>query len=321
MNHVILEVDNLHLSFKTYEGIAKVLDGISFNVRKGEIFGIVGESGSGKSVTALTIIGLLPSNAVIEQGEIIFEGKNILGNPKYYNGIRGREINMIFQNPLSSLNPVYKVKDQMINVITHHLKMDKHEAYDYALDLLKKVELPDPERVMNSYPFELSGGMAQRVMIAMSISTQPKLLIADEPTTALDVTIQAQILKLLKRLRDELNLTVILITHDLSVISYMCDRMAVFYAGQVMEIGPTEKVLMNPNNPYTKALMKALPNPELRGKKLPYIIGEVPSLVKPPAGCRFHPRCSERLDVCSDEKPKLIQVSEGHYSACWLNRS
>ena len=319
MNDVLLQVEDLYLSFKTYEGIAKVLDGIKFHVNMGEIFGIVGESGSGKSVTALTIMGLLPPNAVIERGEIIFDGKNLLGNSHIYKEVRGKEMNMIFQNPSSALNPVYKVKDQMLNVITYHLGMEKDEAYEYAIDLLKKVELPDPDRVMSSYPFELSGGMAQRVMIAMAISTKPKLLIADEPTTALDVTIQAQILKLLKRLRQELKLTIIIITHDLSVISYMCDRMAVFYAGQVMELGPVKKILIEPNNPYTKALMEAIPNPEYKGKPLPYIKGEVPSLVNPPPGCRFHTRCKYMMPICKEKKPNLIKLEEEHYSACWLN--
>ncbi len=319
MSNTMLKVEDLYLSFKTYEGIAKVLDGINFEVNKGEIFGIVGESGSGKSVTALTIMGLLPPNAVLEKGKVIFNGIDLISNKNAYKRIRGKEINMIFQNPSSSLNPVFKVKDQMLNVIMYHLGMEKEEAYDYAIDLLKKVELPDPDRVMESYPFELSGGMAQRVMIAMAISTKPKLLIADEPTTALDVTIQAQILKLLKRLRSELKLTIILITHDLSVVSYMCDRMAVFYAGQVMEIGPVKDVLMEPNNPYTKALMEAIPNPEYKGKPLPYIKGEVPSLVNPPTGCRFHPRCKYAMNICKEAKPKLVEVGEHHYSACWLN--
>ncbi len=319
MGDTILKVEDLYLSFKTYEGIAKVLDGISFDINKGEIFGIVGESGSGKSVTALTIMGLLPPNAVLEKGKIVFNGTDLISNKNVYKRIRGKEINMIFQNPSSSLNPVFKVKDQMLNVIMYHLGMEKEEAYDYAIDLLKKVELPDPDRVMDSYPFELSGGMAQRVMIAMAISTKPKLLIADEPTTALDVTIQAQILKLLKRLRSELKLTIILITHDLSVVSYMCDRMAVFYAGQVMEIGSVKDVLMEPNNPYTKALMEAIPNPEYKGKPLPYIRGEVPSLVNPPSGCRFHTRCKYTMEKCKKAKPNLVKVGENHYSACWLN--
>jgi len=319
LKDVLLSVEDLYLDFKTYEGIAKVLDGITFEVRKGEIFGIVGESGSGKSVTALSIMGLLPRNAIIRGGRIIFEGKNLLEDKSIYNRIRGKEITMIFQNPSSSLNPVFKVKDQMLNIIAHHLGYQEDEAYEYALDLLKKVELPDPERVLGSYPFELSGGMAQRVMIAMAISTKPKLLIADEPTTALDVTIQAQILNLLKRLNRDLNLTIIIITHDLGVISYMCDKVAVFYAGQVMEIGKVEEILLEPNHPYTKALLKAIPDPKWRGKSLPYIAGDVPILINPPTGCRFNPRCEYRKPICSEKKPKLIELNSGHLSACWLN--
>ncbi len=313
----ILRVEDLTVNFITYEGWVKVLDDISFSVKRGEVFGIVGESGSGKSVTAKAILGILPVNAVIKKGKIFYNGINLLLNPKKHNEIKGKEITIILQNPLSALNPLFKIRDQLINIIKYRLGIGGDEAESYIKGLLKKVELPDPERILNSYPYELSGGMAQRVMIGMAISTKPKLLIADEPTTALDVTIQAQILNLLKKLNRELGLTIIIITHDFSIISYLCDRVMVLYAGQIMEISPLKEILLNPVHPYTRELIKSVPRPEYRGRELPYIEGDVPSLLDPPNGCRFHPRCKIKSDICTKNKPILKKIGKDHYVACW----
>ncbi len=320
MEDVILSVENLTVDFYTYEGVLHVLDDVNFKIRRGEIFGLVGESGCGKSVTSRLIMGLVASNARIKSGKILFNGRDILKmSEDELNRIRGREISMIFQNPIGSLNPVFKVKDQMVNVIMNHQEVDKETALEKALKLLKLVNMPDPERVLDSYPFELSGGMAQRVMIAMAISSKPKLLIADEPTTALDVTIQAQILKLIKELQEKLGMSVLFITHDLGVVAQLCDRMGVMYAGSVVAYGSTYNILKNPKHPYTMGLMGAIPRPEQKGKPLPSIKGSVPNYLDPPKGCRFHPRCQYTMEICKREKPRMVKVGENHYVACWLH--
>ncbi len=319
MGDVILSVENLTVDFYTYEGVLHVLDGVNFQIKKGEIFGVVGESGCGKSVTSRLIMGLIASNAHIKSGKIIFNGKNILSmSEDELNAIRGKDISMIFQNPIGSLNPVFKVKDQMANVIMHNQGVDKETALDKALKLLKLVNMPDPERVLESYPFELSGGMAQRVMIAMAISSRPKLLIADEPTTALDVTIQAQILKLIKDLQERLGMSVLFITHDLGVVAQLCDRIGVMYAGHIVAYGSTYSILKDPKHPYTVGLMGAIPKPEHKGKKLPSIKGTVPNYLDPPNGCRFHPRCEYAMEICKEKKPEMVKVGKDHYVACWL---
>jgi len=319
MGEIILSVENLTVDFYTYEGVLHVLDDVNFQIRRGEIFGLVGESGCGKSVTSRLVMGLIASNAHIRSGRILFNGKDILKmSEDELNNIRGKEISMIFQNPIGSLNPVFKVKEQMANVIMSNQGVDKDTAIDKALKLLKLVNMPDPERVLEAYPFELSGGMAQRVMIAMAISSKPKLLIADEPTTALDVTIQAQILKLIKELQEKLGMSVLFITHDLGVVAQLCDRIGVMYAGSIVAYGSTYNILKNPKHPYTKGLMGAIPRPEYKGKPLPSIKGSVPNYLDPPKGCRFHPRCSYAMEICSKEKPKMIPVGKEHYVACWL---
>lgn len=316
---IILSVENLSVDFYTFEGILHVLDGVSFKVRRGEIFGLVGETGCGKSVTSKLILGMIANNARIKSGKIIFNNKDILKmSEKELNEIRGRDISMIFQNPLGSLNPLFKIKDQMINVIVTNLKVDKETALERAFKYLKLVEMPDPERVLNSYPFELSGGMAQRVMIAMALSVEPKLLIADEPTTALDVTIQAQILQLLKKLQEKLGVSILFITHDLSVVAQICDRVGVMYAGNVVAYGDVYDIMKHPKHPYTIGLMRAIPNPENKGKPIPRIKGSVPNYLNPPKGCRFHPRCEYAMEICKKEKPKLFAVGKNHYVACWL---
>ena len=319
MEDVILSVEKLTVDFYTYEGVLHVLDDVNFQIKRGEIFGVVGESGCGKSVTSRLIMGLVASNAHIKSGRIIFNGKNILKmSEEELNKIRGKEISMIFQNPIGSLNPVFKVKDQMINVIMNNQRVDKETALDKAFKLLKIVNMPDPERVLESYPFELSGGMAQRVMIAMAISSKPKLLIADEPTTALDVTIQAQILKLIKELQEKLGMSVLFITHDLGVVAQLCDRIGVMYAGSVVAYGSTYNILKDPKHPYTLGLMGAIPRHEYKGKPLPSIEGSVPNYLDPPTGCRFHPRCKYAMDICKKEKPRMVKVGENHHVACWL---
>ena len=319
-NDVLLSVRDLVIHFVTYDGIVKALDGVSFDIYRGEVFGLIGETGCGKTVTSLSILGLLPENARIISGKIFFKGENLLENPDKLKGIRGKGISMIFQDPATSLNPLYTVGNQITKVILTHQNVSKEEAKKKAIDLLKSVGLPDPERIMNFYPFELSGGMQQRVMIAIALSSNPDLLIADEPTSALDVTIQAQILDLLKKIRDERNISILFITHNFGIVAEMCDRIGVMYAGTVVEIGSVENILGNPMHPYTKGLLASIPMPGRRGQKLAIIRGTVPSLLDPPPGCRFHPRCPNAMDICRKEKPESVEVEDGHFVACHLFR-
>ncbi len=319
-NDVLLSVRDLVIHFVTYDGIVKALDGVSFDIYRGEVFGLIGETGCGKTVTSLSILGLLPENARIISGKIFFKGENLLENPDKLKGIRGKGISMIFQDPATSLNPLYTVGNQITKVILTHQNVSKEEAKKKAIDLLKSVGLPDPERIMKFYPFELSGGMQQRVMIAIALSSNPDLLIADEPTSALDVTIQAQILDLLKKIRDERNISILFITHNFGIVAEMCDRIGVMYAGTVVEIGSVENILGNPMHPYTKGLLASIPMPGRRGQKLAIIRGTVPSLLDPPPGCRFHPRCPNAMDICRKEKPESVEVEDGHFVACHLFR-
>lgn len=319
-NDVLLSVRDLVIHFVTYDGIVKALDGVSFDIYRGEVFGLIGETGCGKTVTSLSILGLLPENARIISGKIFFKGENLLENPDKLKGIRGKGISMIFQDPATSLNPLYTVGDQIIKVILTHQNVSKEKAKKKAIDLLKSVGLPDSERIMKFYPFELSGGMQQRVMIAIALSSNPDLVIADEPTSALDVTIQAQILDLLKKIRDERNISILFITHNFGIVAEMCDRIGVMYAGTIAEIGSVENVLGNPMHPYTKDLLASIPMPGRRGQKLAIIKGTVPSLLDPPPGCRFHPRCPYAMNICQKEKPESIEVEDGHFVACHLYR-
>ncbi|ASJ15026.1 ABC transporter ATP-binding protein [Thermococcus radiotolerans] len=313
----VLEIRDLYINFRTMWGVAKVLNGVSFEINDGEIFGLVGETGCGKSVTALSVLRLLPSNAQIS-GQIIFKGENLLEkSEEEMRKLRGKEISIIFQDPMTSLNPLFKIGDQMVDIITLHEGLSKEEALEHARNLIKSVGLSDPERILNSYPHELSGGMRQRIMIAMALSSNPSLLIADEPTTALDVTIQKQILKLILDLRDRYSFSVLLITHDLGVVAEVCDRVGVMYAGNIVEIAPTEELFENPLHPYTQGLLSVVPDPRTK-KPLKPLRGSVPSLLNPPSGCRFHPRCDYAKDVCSRVKPELIERSPGHFVACHL---
>jgi peptide/nickel transport system ATP-binding protein len=314
----LLSIRNLRIEFKTARGIHRALDDVSFDVKRGEIFGVVGETGCGKTITGLSILRLLPKSARV-QGEILFEGKDLLElSPTEMNTVRGRHISMIFQDPTSSLNPVFTIGEQVTRVIRQHLKLDLNAARGQAEEILAAVGLADVKREMASYPHQLSGGQQQRVMIAMALACRPSLLIADEPTTALDVTIQAQILKLLRDLQKEFGLSIILITHNLGVVAQTCERMVVLYAGNVVELSPTYFVYEHPHHPYTKGLLNAIPRPGSRGKKMAAIPGTIPANPAGLIGCAFAPRCASAFERCFQKTPPLSPVGESHESACFL---
>jgi len=318
-NNGLLGVRDLYLEFRTSRGILKALTGVSFDVQKGEIFGLVGETGCGKTVTGLSILRLLPRSARISRGQVIFDGEDLLQlSKKEMEKVRGGKIAMIFQDPSSSLNPVFTIGSQIERVIHQHLTMSNTDAREHAAKMLAAVGLPDVKRILSSYPHQLSGGMQQRVMIAMALSCRPRLLIADEPTTALDVTIQAQILHLLRDLQQKMEFSVILITHNLGVVAQTCDRLAVLYAGRVAETGSTRDIFNNPQHPYTRGLMNAIPRPGSRGKKMSAILGTVPSNPGQIVGCAFSPRCEFSFERCTLESPELFDVKENHKSACFL---
>ncbi len=317
----LLEVKDLQTQFRTREGPVQAVNGISFEMNEGEAVGIVGESGSGKSVTALSILRLLPMPpAQIVDGSVYFQDQDLVGlSESEMRNIRGGQISMIFQDPISSLNPVMRIQDQIMEPLQLHLGLSKAEALSRTRSLLEAVGIPDAERRMRGYPHQFSGGMRQRVMIAIAISTNPKLLIADEPTTALDVTIQAQILELLARLRRDLNTSLILITHDLGVVAGVTDRILVMYAGHIAERAPTEELFDNPRHPYTLGLLGAVPRLDAeRGSELVTIPGSPPDLLHPPQGCPFQPRCPFRIDKCVTYPPDL-KVGRDHLSACWVD--
>jgi oligopeptide/dipeptide ABC transporter ATP-binding protein len=320
VSEVLLSVEDLHVRFETYAGAVRAVNGMSFDVREGEIFGLVGESGCGKTVTGFSVLRMVPHPGEIVRGRILFDGENLLEKSRAeMRRIRGGRIAMIFQDPEASLNPVFSIGNQATRVVRHHLDVDDQEAREAVLRMFENVGLPDPARVLETYPHELSGGMKQRVMTAMALSTGAELLIADEPTTALDVTIQAQILALFNRLREEMGISILLITHDLGVVAETCDRVAVAYAGSVVEMGSTEDVLYEMKHPYTQGLLAALPLPTDRGQSLASIAGSVPDGIHLPSGCPFHPRCPRVMDVCSGEAPPLVPVGrEGHVAACYL---
>jgi oligopeptide transport system ATP-binding protein len=317
----LLEVKDLTTQFRTREGPVQAVNGISFTVNEGEAVGIVGESGSGKSVTALSLLRLLPMPpAQIVDGAVLFQDQDLVDlNEAEMRSIRGGKISMIFQDPISSLNPVMRIQDQIMEPLQLHLGLSKAEARARARRLLEAVGIPDAERRMRGHPHQFSGGMRQRVMIAIAIATNPKLLIADEPTTALDVTIQAQILELLARLRRDLNTSLILITHDLGVVAGVTDRILVMYAGHIAERAPTEEIFDNPRHPYTLGLLGAVPRLDAeRGSDLVTIPGSPPDLLHPPKGCPFQPRCPFKIDKCAAYPPDL-KVGRDHYSACWVD--
>ena len=314
----LLSVKNLKVNFYTSAGTVKAVDGISFEIAKKEIFALVGESGCGKSTTALAIMRLIPYPGKITEGSIAFENKNLLNaSEDEMAKIRGKKISMIFQNPLTSLNPVYRVGNQVAEAIVLD-NIPKKAAWNKVIELFKGVKIPDAEERVYSYPHELSGGMRQRVMIGMMISREPSLIIADEPTTALDVTIQAQIIKLLSELRDTLETSILLITHDFGVVAELADRIAVMYAGKIVEMGDVYQIFENPLHPYTGMLIDALPRITKREGRLKEIPGSVPNLVNPPLGCRFHPRCPLKKEICNIKEPSLVEIEKGHFVACHL---
>jgi oligopeptide transport system ATP-binding protein len=318
-NGTILSVNDLRTYFQTDDGVVKAVDGISFELKKGETLGIVGESGSGKSVTNLSVIRLIPEPpGKIVSGKIIFDGRDIMGlTSEEVRKIRGKRIAMIFQDPMTSLNPFLKISRQLGEITELHLGHSRSQSRAHAIQMLEMVGIPDAKNRVDDYPHEFSGGMRQRVMIAMALSCEPELLIADEPTTALDVTIQAQILELIKKLKDELGTSVILITHDLGVVAGMTDNIIVMYAGKVFEQAPTRELFAAPGNPYTKGLLRSVPDPaHEEGQPLYQIPGLPPDVAHLPSGCPFAPRCEYAKDICREEYPPFVQINESHSSLC-----
>lgn len=319
MNAILLEVRNLKTVFNTEDGVVTALNNISFHMDRGETVGLVGESGCGKSVTALSIMRILPFNGSIQEGSILFAGENLVKkSAREMREIRGNEISMIFQEPMTSLNPVYTAGNQLVETIRRHQKLDKKKSLEIAVEALRSVGIPAPERRVREYPHELSGGMCQRVMIAMALACRPKLLIADEPTTALDVTIQAQILEILKDLKKKSDMSMMLITHDLGVVAEMCDRLIVMYGGKIVEEGKLSHVFRRPLHPYTEGLLQSIPR--LEGdlsKRLPVIPGMVPQLSNMPTGCHFNPRCKYVMAVCREREPIMNSQADGRRVLCW----
>ncbi len=322
-NKPLLEVKGLKTYFYTEDGVVRAVDGVNFEVYPGEVLGIVGESGCGKSVTSLSIMRLISKPGRIDAGEILLDGENLLNlSENEMTKVRGNRISMIFQQPQTALNPVFRVGDQLAEVLNIHQDMGRDAGWKRAVQLLKMVGVPDPERRAEAYPHELSGGMAQRVMIAMALACIPEVLIADEPTTALDVTIQAQILDLMREMRSEMGTSVILITHDLGVVAEMAERVAVMYAGEIVEQTDVNSLFDEPLHPYTQGLIGSIPILGEIKDKLDVIPGSVPNLVNLPPGCRFAPRCEARvkygLNICTQQKPDLVEIKTGHQVRCWL---
>ena len=320
---IILDVRDLRTYFYTEDGVVKAVDGVDFQVRRGEVLGLVGESGCGKSVTSFSVMRLVGIPGKIVSGEVWFDGRNVMKmSEQEMVHIRGNRISMIFQQPVSCLNPVFRAGDQIAEVLQIHQQMDKRQAANRAIELMTMVKIPEPEKRARSFPHEFSGGMAQRVMIAMALACAPELLIADEPTTALDVTIQAQILDLMRDLRTKVDTSIILITHDMGVIAEMADRVAVMYAGRIVEHTDVKTLFANPLHPYTKALLASIPVLGVVQRRLAIIPGVVPNLINLPAGCTFAPRCEARvthkLTRCTQEEPTLTAVEPGHLVRCWL---
>ena len=315
----VLEVQHLRVEFPTRKGLLVAVDDVSFEIAEGEILGLVGESGAGKSLTGAAIIGLLEPPGHIAGGEINVDGHRIDNlSEKKMSSVRGRMIGAIFQDPLTSLDPLMTIGDQLVETIMRHLPLDVHEAKARAIELLSQTGIPAPEKRFNQYPHQFSGGMRQRVVIALALAARPKLIIADEPTTALDVSVQAQIIELLKKLAHESRSGVLLITHDMGVIAETANRVAVMYSGRIVEIGPVAEVLHNPKHPYTKGLMAAIPDMSETTEFLHQIEGSMPNLANIPAGCAFHNRCPQKTDKCTALRPHLVSAAPCHKVACWL---
>lgn len=322
MSEYLVDIKDERLSFFTPAGEVKALGGVSIHLKEGEVLGIVGESGSGKSVTAYSLMGLTAYPGRLIGGTLDFNGHHINDmSEKEMRRIRGNEVSIIFQDPMTSLNPVYTIGNQIVEVILLHTKKTKEEAWARAKELLELVGINEPERRLKQYPHELSGGMRQRVMIAIALACEPKLLIADEPTTALDVTIQAQILELMNDLRHKLGMSIIMITHDLGVVAQMCEKIAVMYAGHIVEYGTTDEIFYNPQHEYTKGLINSIPklNAEEKERLVP-IEGQPVDLLNPPAGCPFAPRCKSCMKVCLNKMPPKTELSDTHYTYCWLRQ-
>ena len=316
----LLEVNNLHTSFFTDAGEVKAVDGVSFTLDHGKVLGIVGESGSGKSVTAYSIMQILAPTGKIVGGSVKLDGQELVGaDERVMRSVRGNRISIIFQDPMTSLNPTYTVGHQLMEAILLHTKRNHREAKKRALEMLKLVNVNEPEKRLKQYPYELSGGMRQRVMIAMALACEPDILIADEPTTALDVTIQAQILELMQDLQKRLGMAIIMITHDLGVVAQMCDEIVVMYAGSICEQGTADEIFYNPHHEYTKGLLRSIPTAANNGQRLQPITGTPIDLLNMPKGCPFAPRCESALKICLTQRPERMIINCDHYATCWMN--
>ena len=316
----LLEVRDLRTSFFTDAGEVKAVNGISFNLDHGKVLGIVGESGSGKSVTAYSIMQILASTGKIIGGSIKLDGQELVGaGEKVMKTVRGNKISIIFQDPMTSLNPTYTIGHQLVEAIVLHTDRDRRQAWDRAVEMLRLVNVNEPERRMKQYPFEFSGGMRQRVMIAMALACEPDILIADEPTTALDVTIQAQILELMQQLQKEFGMAIIMITHDLGVVAQLCDEVIVMYAGSICEQGTADEIFYNPRHEYTKGLMRSIPTVNTAGQRLQPITGTPIDLLNMPKGCPFAPRCDNAMKICITERCERMEINDAHAAACWMN--
>ena len=321
MGEAVLELEDVTVRFRLRRGDLTAVNGVSFAIARGETFGLVGESGSGKSVTARAIIRLIPHPpGEIQSGRILFEGADVLDkSDAEMRALRGRRIAMVFQEPMSALNPVFTVHDQISDALRTNLKLSKAEARERVIELLSQVGIPSPHKRLDSYVHEFSGGMRQRVMLAMALSCSPSLLIADEPTTALDVTIQATILELITGMIERLGMSLLFITHNLGVVAHSCDKIGVMYASHLVELGDKREIFANPQHPYTVGLLNSIPRLDAQAKYLTPIKGSVCNMMEPPTGCKFHPRCAQAMDVCRREIPKFREIAPGHMAACHLH--
>ena len=316
----LLKVRDLRTSFFTDAGEVRAVNGVSFNLERGKVLGIVGESGSGKSVTAYSIMQILAATGKIVGGSIKLDGQELVGaGEKVMKDVRGNRISIIFQDPMTSLNPTYTIGHQLMEAILLHTSRNKQQAYERAGEMLRLVNVNEPEKRMKQYPYEFSGGMRQRVMIAMALACEPDILIADEPTTALDVTIQAQILELMKSLQAELGMAIIMITHDLGVVAQLCDEVIVMYAGSICEQGTADEIFYNPRHEYTKGLLRSIPTAHTAGTRLKPITGTPIDLLNMPAGCPFAPRCDAAMKICIRQRPERMVINDQHFASCWMN--